>query len=69
MTLAPDAKAGTGRPSEVAEFLRIPEATLAQWRSRGTGPRWRRVGRHVRYRWSDVEAWYDGQPGGGDDAA
>ncbi|SEC95136.1 DNA binding domain-containing protein, excisionase family [Amycolatopsis tolypomycina] len=48
-------------PSQLAEYLGIPEATLSQWRARGKGPKWTRVGRHVRYRWSEVDAWLDTQ--------
>lgn len=52
-----------GDESEVAEFLRVPPGTLRMWRYRGTGPRWSRVGRHIRYRWADVESWLDQQAG------
>lgn len=46
-------------PAEVADVLGVPEHTLAQWRSRGTGPTYIKVGRHVRYRWSAVNEWLD----------
>lgn len=46
-----------GEPSEVAEVLGIPPHTLDVWRSQGKGPDYLKVGRHVRYRWSDVNAW------------
>jgi Helix-turn-helix domain len=52
-------------PGQVAEVLGVPEHTLAQWRSRGKGPRYCRVGRHVRYRWPVVNAWVDKQEKGG----
>jgi excisionase family DNA binding protein len=42
---------------EVAEFLRIPAKTLYRWRYRGEGPPAYRVGRHLRFRWRDVERW------------
>lgn len=48
-------------PDQLTEYLGIPKATLSQWRHRGVGPKWTRVGRHVRYRWSDVDAWLDSQ--------
>lgn len=48
-----------GTRAEVAAFLKVPVATLAQWTYRGTGPRTIKVGRHVRYRWVDVERWLD----------
>lgn len=47
---------------EVADWLGMREATLSQWAWMGKGPRYRIVGRHSRYRWSDVEAWLDEQP-------
>lgn len=43
--------------AEVATYLGIPVGTLTQWAYRGTGPKYTRVGRSARYRWSDVEAW------------
>jgi excisionase family DNA binding protein len=46
---------------EVADYLSIPAATLYAWRHKGTGPRGIRVGRHIRYRESDLEAWLDEQ--------
>ncbi|WP_200213391.1 helix-turn-helix transcriptional regulator [Micromonospora coerulea] len=46
---------------EVAEFLGVPVATLYQWRHRGVGPRGARIGRHLRYRWDDVEKFFDDQ--------
>jgi hypothetical protein len=45
--------------AEVAWFLGIPEKTLAEWRSRGLGPDYLKIGRYVRYRWSAVNAWLD----------
>jgi excisionase family DNA binding protein len=43
--------------AEVAEVLGIPEKTLREWRSRGIGPEYLKVGRYVRYRWSAVNEW------------
>jgi excisionase family DNA binding protein len=40
-----------------AELLGVPEKTLAQWRYHGKGPAFVRVGKHVRYRVEDVEAF------------
>ena len=45
--------------AELAEFLAVPKDTLSRWARLGTGPRYSRVGRHRRYRWSDVDAWLD----------
>lgn len=31
--------------------------TVKRWRKTGDGPRYIRVGKHVRYREADIEAW------------
>lgn len=46
---------------EVSEYLGVPANTLYQWRTKKLGPRSSRVGRHIRYRWDDVEKWLDEQ--------
>lgn len=48
-------------PVQVAEWLSIPKNTLYAWRSRGKGPKASKVGRHLRYRRSEVERWLDEQ--------
>ena len=45
--------------AQVAEFLGVPQQTLANWRARSVGPKYLKVGRYVRYRWSDISAWLD----------
>jgi hypothetical protein len=35
----------------------VPVKTVRKWRYEGTGPQGFRVGRHVRYRESDVRSW------------
>lgn len=47
--------------ADVADYLRVPIATLYGWRYRGEGPLAIRVGRHLRYRRADVDAWLDSQ--------
>ena len=42
---------------ELAERYGLPLKTPAEWASKGTGPRYARFGRHVRYRMSDVVDW------------
>lgn len=42
---------------ELADRYGLPIKTLAQWASKRTGPRYARMGRHVRYRLSDVIDW------------
>jgi len=44
---------------EVAGFLGVPLATLYQWRTRGTAPRAVRVGKHLRFRRADLDAWVE----------
>lgn len=44
-------------PQELAEFLNLPVRTIYAWRSTGAGPQGVKVGRHVRYRQSDIDAW------------
>ena len=46
-----------GTTKEVAAFLNTKEATVRYWRGTGTGPIFIRVGKHIRYRWADVETW------------
>ena len=48
-------------PLDVSEHLGVPTATLANWRSASKGPPFLRVGRHVRYRRTDLEQWIDGR--------
>lgn len=44
---------------EVAQYLGVPLGTIYNWRVSGKGPRAIRVGRHLRYRPSDVDAWLE----------
>ena len=46
-------------PQQLAEYLGVPLATVYRWRSQREGPLGIRVGRHVRYRFTDVEDWLD----------
>jgi len=42
---------------QAAEFLQIKETTLEQWRWNGRGPRYCKIGRSVRYRKADLDAF------------
>lgn len=44
---------------DLAQYLQVPVQTIYAWRSRGEGPRGRKVGRYVRFYRSDVERWLD----------
>lgn len=48
---------------EVARMLVVPVTTLYTWRYKGTGPKAYRVGKHLRYRLSNVMAWLEDQAG------
>lgn len=49
-------------PAELGSRLGVTERTLAEWRSRGTGPAYIRTGgRFPRYLPEDVDAWLLGQ--------
>jgi hypothetical protein len=41
---------------------------LREWRSKGYGPPWRKVGKHVRYEPDRVREWLDTLTGGADAA-
>ncbi|MEV0283513.1 helix-turn-helix domain-containing protein [Kribbella sp. NPDC050820] len=43
---------------QVAAYLNIPKRTLYRWRTLGYGPPGKRVGRHLRYRASEVISWF-----------
>jgi hypothetical protein len=47
--------------AELGNWIRTPPTTLAQWATKGTGPRYYLVGRRTLYRRSDVEAWLQQQ--------
>jgi len=47
--------------AELASELAVPLCTIYAWRSAGKGPRGVRVGKHLRYRRSDVDAWLEKQ--------
>ena len=44
---------------EVAAYLAVPINTLYQWRLRGEGPPAARLGRHLRWKQSDVDRWVE----------
>jgi predicted DNA-binding transcriptional regulator AlpA len=60
-------------PAELAERLGVSVGTLANWRWRGEGPRYVKLGSgrssRVRYRAEDVAAWETRHAAGGDVAA
>lgn len=54
-------------PERLAKELGVTEKTLSQWRYKGTGPRYLKLGgagrtNPVRYRRADISRWLDAQP-------
>lgn len=47
--------------TELAEYLGVPVKTIYEWRQSGRGPVGIRIGRHLKFRLSDVQAWVDSQ--------
>jgi excisionase family DNA binding protein len=42
---------------DLADRCGVPRMTVERWNSRGGGPAFMKIGRHVRYRLQDVIAW------------
>jgi hypothetical protein len=52
-------RSGMAKAGPVAEFLKTTEGNLARLRFEGKGPAYVRIGRSIRYRWSDVYSWVE----------
>jgi predicted DNA-binding transcriptional regulator AlpA len=48
-------------PQQLSGQWGIPIRTLYAWRTRRLGPKAVRIGKHLRYRRDDVEAWVEEQ--------
>lgn len=46
-------------PEEAAEYLKVTEQKLADLRYLKEGPRFRRIGRLIRYSHADLDSWLD----------
>jgi hypothetical protein len=57
--MSTDLRAKLWGPVEVSDYLGVTVNTLYQWRTRRYGPPGRRVGRHLRYRPTEVVAWFE----------
>jgi excisionase family DNA binding protein len=44
---------------EAASYMKLPRRTLDAWAYRGEGPPFFKIGRHTRYRRTDVDAWLE----------
>jgi hypothetical protein len=54
---------------ELGMFLQLSEKTLRDWRYKGYGPPWIKMGKHVRYDVDAVLDWVEGQSMNNPDAA
>jgi len=55
-------------PEQAAFYLSLSPRTLQEYRSAGTGPRYRRHSRHIRYHIDDLDAWSRSVGAAGPDA-
>lgn len=46
---------------DLADYLAVPVSTIHRWRTYGHGPKSYKVGRHIRFRPTEVSAWLDEQ--------
>jgi len=44
---------------EVAALLKVPKRTLYRWMSRGESPPYYVIGRHARFKRSEVMIWFE----------
>ncbi len=44
-------------PDQAAFYLGLSSRTLQEYRTAGTGPRYRRHSRHIRYHIDDLDTW------------
>jgi excisionase family DNA binding protein len=55
--------------AELAQLLKVSVGTIRRWRAEGSGPPSLRLGRGVRYRRVDVDAWLERQAEEHDDSS
>jgi hypothetical protein len=46
-------------PVRAADYLKISEKTLANWRSQGGGPNYLKVGSRVQYEQDELDRWLE----------
>ena len=44
---------------DVSEYLRVSPHTIEMWRRKKVGPPWLKIGRSIRYKFSEVHAWLE----------
>lgn len=55
-------------PDQAAYYLGVSSRTLQEYRTAGSGPRFRRHSRHIRYHIDDLDAWSRSVGEAGDNA-
>lgn len=45
--------------TDLAELLGVPVATVRWWLHQGTGPAYYKLGRHPKFRLSDIDRWLE----------
>lgn len=55
----PPDRAKLATPEVLAAYLGISKEQLANDRTKGTGPKFLKWGKNVRYRWADIDTWED----------
>ena len=51
---------------DVAHITGLSVASVRRWRLLRQGPKYLKIGSAVRYRYSDITAWLESRPTGGD---
>lgn len=70
MTATTEQRRVWASPADLVEWLQLGDGglrKLERMRRAGTGPKFVKLGREVRYAWSDVHAWATAQRDGGRD--
>jgi len=52
-------------PKEASDHYQVKVNTLYKWRAAKRGPRYSKVGGLIRYRWSDLERYFEARAKGG----
>jgi excisionase family DNA binding protein len=51
-------------PQELADLCRVPLPTVYRWNYTGTGPAYKKLGKHARYSRAEVDRWLAEQAAG-----
>lgn len=48
-------------PKDISAWIGVPVRTIYQWRNGNKGPKAYRIGKHLKFKRSDVEQWLEAQ--------